>query len=65
MLFFGPLRNSRVTGAIYTFKTHLFANPCPMGKRLNIKLICRSANHGSHRLNLLKQLPTKRLDSRI
>lgn len=65
MLFFSPLRNSGVTGSIGTFQKHLFANPCPVGERANIKLICPSANHGGHRLNLLKLIPAKRLDSRI
>lgn len=65
MLFFCPLRNSEVTGSIGTFQRYLFANPCPVGERVNIKLTCPSANHGGHRLNLLKLIPAKRPDSRI
>ena len=65
MLFFCSLRNSGVTGSIGTFQRHLFANPSPVGEWENIKLICPSANHGGHRLNLLKLIPAKRSDSRI
>ena len=65
MLFFCSLRNHLVTGSIGTFQKHLFANPFPVGERANIKLICPSANHGGHRLNLLKLIPAKRLNSRI
>ena len=54
-----------MTGSIGTFQKHLFANPFPVGERANIKLICPSANHGGHRLNLLKLIPAKRLNSRI
>lgn len=36
-----------------------------MGEWANIKLICPSAKHGGHRLNLLKLIPAKRLNSRI
>lgn len=65
MLFLCSLRNSEVTGSIGTFQRYLFANPFPVGERVKIKLICPSANHGGHRLNLLKLLPAKRLNSRI
>lgn len=54
-----------MTGSIGTFQRHLFANPFPVGERANIKLICPSANHGGHRLNLLKLIPAKQPDSRI
>jgi hypothetical protein len=54
-----------MTGSIGTFQRLLFANPFPVGERVNIKLVCPSAHDSGHRLNLLKLIPAKQPDSRI